>query len=660
MDFSDVPRIRRQLRQLRAKLWIFKEIASEASDSNEGGGTSDTDLYPAVYLVGHSPSTTFLDLRKPAKVTVKYGKRSNARQKQNLEPKSPSLLTAYVSGDMARLPAPVRRQIVAFQDYFKELAEKIWAARSSAKPVGSKNVFDVSNHLDKQSDLAGRRAPSLSQLAAFAVAKNLPLVTPESEEDIDIEEQWYEYIPAEYRRTVLWGHVIELCKAFIPVSKVFVSLTETCLLVDAQLQAWDTLNHFWEMHSAPTMHDMAWSFSASARLQRPTAWVHQIGTGLSVQQCHYIGDPRTTRYLNDSDMDVLTIYGLRLLLLVDEPNPIITPPKTQPWMRKLLRHSCLTCFKPYTCICSATILDLCRRIDTLPVDIPASTRLMLLFRGSQLIGKGTTWGCEMDDDWLRHLRDMSPAESLDEVVLLYPTFKAIRALRQHMLHLEAVPLARKLTLAMMNHFEALQNNNAESGEPAVTIEDLQEELETKKEATTPTLSKLRYEPLIQTWIASTPAQITGSRVPPPSSPASPRRTRQQSRSARSLPTERSFYLDTPRRTSAKPPIIPRPQRKADFHTSPLLLKRMRLGDTPDRSERLTPFAAFNHMKRTNGNDAGKDVHDQKRSRGVPETNRSFIRKASHDENEDITAEAILEMRLAEPLPITEEEDDLLL
>lgn len=218
MDLSDLRKIRRQLRQLRAKLYALSEAARETSyirapDINLVSSTTNVETLSSA---SSSSGTTFLDLRHPsaARVTVKYGKKGRRGGGMQSQARTNGTnghgTTHNVSNlglhrsDLNRLASPVRRQALGLHDCFKDVAEKVWNIGSSSKPSSrtsspQKNL--IKNTLSEVDTIY--TVPSLAQLASFAVAKNIPVSEGEyDDEGLALEEEWYEVVPGHYRRYV--------------------------------------------------------------------------------------------------------------------------------------------------------------------------------------------------------------------------------------------------------------------------------------------------------------------------------------------------------------------------------------------------------------------------------------------------------------------------
>ncbi|KAJ3010693.1 hypothetical protein HKX48_007234 [Thoreauomyces humboldtii] len=487
MDFSDVPKIRRQLRQLRAKLSAFANSARDSpslattstpNTSRESSPTRSHREHPHQRHrhrhPSHSPSATFLDLRTstapPQRVTVKYGKSSRSRVRQTLPPPpSPSILAAYVKDDLARLASPLRRHAGGFNEYFRELAERVWGratigpGRRSRASSGDTSGPMIDDEVADKEKKGGRSVASLSDMAAFAVARNLPLETGgDGDEDVDVEEQWYEYVP---ERLVLWAHVIELCKAYIPVPTTFISIVDACISVNAPLQAWDLLLHFSTLSTSitttptpqTTLNDLAWSFSAANRLNLLTSWCHVVGEGLTVQQSQILAHPRVVKHLDEDQTDVLAVHRIALFLGGDTPS--------------LGPHAEMK-----------VVLDVCQRIDGVTGDIPRSVAHVMALRGSQLLavsGKSRDQARDEEEEpgFMMMLRSSPPTCVLDDLVTFYSTFDALLEVRAHLVDIGASHLAKRVTVVMLNDHAVLSRESASVDGTILEEAELRRDLE---------------------------------------------------------------------------------------------------------------------------------------------------------------------------------------
>ncbi|KAI8819406.1 uncharacterized protein EV422DRAFT_534604 [Fimicolochytrium jonesii] len=659
MDFSQIPKIRRQLRQMRSRLSAFSETGEQYQPLNKGTTSSTAGQGCVNRTTGaNSPTPNFLDLcRPPGKVTQKYGKSKN-RQRQVLAPKSPSLLASYVQGDMMNLASPIRRQTLGFQEYFREVARNVWGSHHAKEVSATYRDDENSQHI-----LKPERVSSLAELSAFALARNLPLATTDNEEDLGLEEEWYEAVPPHHRRAVLWAHIIELCKAFIPSAKVLVPVVDACINAQAPQQAWELLVYFWSLPGGRTLHDMAWSFSVASRLTKSTEWVHTVGRQLRTSECHLIEDVLVRKYLDGCQSELLIVHGLRTLLNMDNQNMTTSQTRINPWIRKLLRHSCVSCSQLYDCLCTATILEICARIDSMPSELSPTYRLALLCRGTELVDMITPSALLNEPpEWVGHLRDHNHLHDLDEMVAFYPTFQAMGNVRQALLAIDAIPLARKINLLMLNHYDTL----AKGAGHVPLIEELKAQLEVQATPRPDKTSRWRYEPLLQTWIASTPLP-NGTNTQKPSTLPHPSpiyaRTRSfiHKTSAQHTPPRQFHFLDKKNRPRVR--TLPPTHNTAFFNpSSKRAAEALWEPDTPvsrpaKRSHidpACTPPAPVlrRHMSDPGGGRGRRTV--------VVKAGDMTAGDLQYMASESLgdTDNAPLEMRVVEPLPMTMEEDDL--
>ncbi|KAJ3158716.1 hypothetical protein HDU86_002681 [Geranomyces michiganensis] len=699
MEFTELPKIRRQLRQLRAKLVSFADVAA-AQTAATSNRTSLNGCSEGAKQPPPSPSWSLLHSHRSApasRVTVRYG-RGKARGRGSTElgiaaasetitpgipPKSPSLLAAYINRDVARqYPSPMRKQTYGFQEYFKELAAKLWAA-GLAEPTGTAS--------------ARFSAAQLSQLAAFSVARNLPLATTDQYDDlniaggsVDVEEQWYEYVPATYRRAILFAHVIELCKAFIGVPIMFIAIVDTCIAVGANHQAFDVLTHFWKVNAAPSSNDMAWAFSAAARLKKMDAWINAIGPRLTVRQVQRIADSHIAKSLTERQSDLLNVYAMQYHLgntsahsAEAMANRITKPAWFGAWVRRLLQHSHFSCPIPHTCPCASTLLTLCGILHTVILQSSQSVSesenetegplwFVVILRGSQIrIKRFEDKSDRREIPWLDALVQQDPPlDLLSEIAVFWPTFNVLAGLRSHLREIGAHAVAKKLTIATLNDYDQICRKTQEHGGQIVSLEEIQQEINMKSETSSPAGNQWRYEPVLQTWIPGTPAamQSHGS-----SSSRANTRTRSSARShhpSRPSPsppprppqppppatprTERCFYLTTSQRNKAKPTMARgrRPRISSSCNVAPL--KRIRIPDDVDdllaSHHNADDWAAPLKKARTTRKEVDFDQNG--------ESEDEF--EEDGKENGRAASRTALEIRTTTALPLTTDEDELAL
>ena len=718
MDWSDVPKIRRQLRQLRARLLPLLHhtdavLAQAQSVSNSHSSRSSRSPPPPPHLVPHpthSPHSTFLDLRRPApptKVTVRYGRSAAARraasagalsQPPPAQPQCP-LARCVALDPVASAESPTaRRQRLAFQEYFDDLADRVWSvvragdrASAGAAVAGDKAALSDAGDTNRPH---GPTCPPLTRLAAFAVARNLPLVTTDllpsssaetspttttsstpAADEIDIEEQWYDYIPACYRRAVLWAHICELCKTLVPSPAAQAWMVETCMRVGARGQAWEVLCGLWDKPAVARGVYTAWAFGVAERMGRMDAWVRVYGRGMTVDACENgaggDGDigavlargvtavTAAPRVASERLQGVLTAYALIAHLQrrdTHRNDDATTWPAA--WVRRVLSHSCLTCDAPYTCPCATALLLACVHSHARAESQQAPLALPILLRGSQLVSPQQQQQHVRRPKWLTALAHANPCpDTLDAVLEFYPTFSALAALQTHARNsIPAPAIAQNLAALVVNHYDAIAAATRVRGGACVGIEEVRRVMAGGGGCEqSSSQQQWRYEPIIQTWVARTPRAAAAAAGAAPAaeedkSPAcraaaAPRTTRS---STMLLPprAERTFYLESPRRTKPRPtPFITPARPTTRGGAGALGLKRFRVvDDCEDLAFAQDGPAAITRRRRV-------------ATAAAPRPGLAVVERVESDEDEE-DAWGRLEMSVGEALPLTQEADEL--
>ncbi|KND01107.1 uncharacterized protein SPPG_04197 [Spizellomyces punctatus DAOM BR117] len=579
MDFTDIRKIRRQLRQLRSKLSALADAAKDAT----------THLRPLDNSSVETPLSKPARYMRHSQVTFKYG-----RTRTRLETRDNTALPPILQGDTRSYASPLRRHTLSFQDYFQDLAEKVWEGCTSPRRKPRKRTsIECYGHV-----------PSLAQFAAFAVAKNMPV--GDYEEEADVEEAWYEALPPHWRRMALWSHVIQLCKAFIPIERVFMSMVDVCIAVQAHQQAWELLHHFWSLRRRHSIADTHWSLTAAFNLRKRTQWVHIIGETLTVHQCNQIGFGKLMEGLNPLQSDLLRMYATRVVLRAGEDAPCCS--RLGEWVHGILIHS-IGC-RGFGCLCLDTIVDLCLDMDSAQLELSPTLRLALLLRYMQLCPTQSDLDATLD-----RISNLSTTSNMDSIVTYLPTHSHLDALRKRFRELDALPLVLRVTITMLNQFEMI-----EGCEDAEKLKRELRELENALAASPEKGTRWRYEPLLDTWIIGTPHPTKCTRPADTTPLANRTRIRIPDSPRGFLGLLNCGYVDTPPRYAEYGYKVP----------SPCGIKRVRID--------IDQHAVAERKRQCTLRERGMDVVEK--------------------ENLEKEESDALDLRIGEPLPFTEEKDEL--
>ncbi|KAJ3183185.1 hypothetical protein HDU85_002211 [Gaertneriomyces sp. JEL0708] len=526
MDYSDLRKIRRTLRQLCAKLDSLADAAMRPSYQHaqrhapqDPNGHKEKDLWePVESLDEDMEDGTFMGFKRPnTRVTFKR-KRPREMEQRDMaalvpRPKAVSA-TATIPSVIhhlefsTHLPSPVRRPIISVIDLFRELIERVWVENPDActhKP--SRHAPPRAGRTcEPTARKPGNKVLPLAELASFEVAKCIPQrgnIIGEDSEDLETQEAWYDAVPAHFRRYVLWSHIIQLCKEHIPIHGPYVSLVEICVSYGAYIQAWELLLHYWFLRQTPTTSDFTWSFSIATKLRKVDTWTRHVGFGLTVQQCSHLLASSVWDFLPSNEVDILKIHALRALISDDFALGSVADhgPK---WLRVMAEHNaqCHTSL----CVCQGTLYDLSTR-PIVTFKPPATLHLALMLRCIQVMSRyPERFPADASiDDVISSAVDVSAGLELDSIIPFFPTFDDMSALKECLRACDALPLVEKLTVAMLDGYDKLRKGNSHTITPS--RKQLQKELHIlgRTLAGRPEAgSRWRYEPLLHTWILATP------------------------------------------------------------------------------------------------------------------------------------------------------------
>ncbi|KAI9017827.1 hypothetical protein BC832DRAFT_618325 [Gaertneriomyces semiglobifer] len=535
MDYSDLRKIRRTLRQLCAKLDSLADAAMrpsyEHAQRQDPSSHMVKDLWePVESLDEDVDDRTFMGFKRPnTRVTFKRKRPREIERRDTLVTRPNVVSTAPTIPSVihhleftTHLPSPVRRPIISVIDLFRELIEKVWVENLDG--CTHKPSRHPPTRAGRTSDPTARKPGNtvfpLAQLASFEVAKCIPQrgnIIGEDSEDLETQEAWYDAVPAHFRRYVLWSHIIQLCKEHIPIHGPYVSLVEICVSHGAYIQAWELLLHYWFLRQTPTTSDFTWSFSIATKLRKVDTWTRHVGFGLTVQQCSHLVASSIWDFLPSNEVDILKIHALRALISDDFALGSVADhgPK---WLRVMAEHNAQCHIS--LCVCQGTLYDLSTRpIATFKP--PATLHLALMLRCIQVMSRyPERFPADASiDDVINSAVDVSAGLELDSIIPFFPTFDDMSTLKDCLRACDALPLVEKLTVAMLDGYDKLRKGDSHTITPS--RKQLQKELHIlgKTLAGRPEAgSRWRYEPLLHTWILATPLSkrhAVDRRVEPP-------------------------------------------------------------------------------------------------------------------------------------------------
>ncbi|KAJ1563114.1 hypothetical protein HK405_000121 [Cladochytrium tenue] len=134
-------------------------------------------------------------------------------------------LEDYVRETLDRLYANLERRLLEDDENCLSLAPEVESANNDEfGNINGGNQCGSGEYKPRTRDRDPQRVPSLLELSAFAYAKIAP-VYKESEVCLD-DDEWYEEIPWHRRDIVLMQHIIEICKALVPIPSAFENLVK--------------------------------------------------------------------------------------------------------------------------------------------------------------------------------------------------------------------------------------------------------------------------------------------------------------------------------------------------------------------------------------------------------------------------------------------------
>ncbi|KAJ3292437.1 hypothetical protein HK104_005304 [Borealophlyctis nickersoniae] len=568
MDYSDIPKIRRQLRQLRAKLIALNGASQAAPTSliktpapasassfltNRHSSSHDDDLFV--------PSGITDALRPPARVTFKGNRSRLSHNGSDARPAFSTMPSDQVE-HLSDLASPVRRHALTLQDHFKDIVSKVWAQNSADCPSRSSSRGGSPTFTNVECNADGRRPAvlPLSTLAAFAVAKSAPDAA-EEELGVDAEEEWYELMPLQSRTMILFEHIVQLCIQQVSIGSVVRGLVETCAEHSASVQGLELLQHLWDLRGIPSCQEYHWAIRLAHKLNLQTRWIHHICDTLTPARSEHLGFHTwlTTFDPHHPHAVLLTSTALETAVEAVEANRHYTNAmwtRVGIWIERLVEHSA-KCDNLYTCPCARTIWKACGKkevLSTCASELRACALLQALHL-TVVIGSSTHLPeSPLIDGWIADLSNISASASLECVTEIFSTVGRLRQIVRSLLRLNAFPVAIALMDVLVTGYDGLTEESLKEGEDLIGKDVLEAELadiqrsfeEFKKDAT-----KWRYEPILDSWIVVTPrplGKITKCRLTSPP-PACAEESEDQMSSIRTTAIATSFVTPPPKRIS---------------------------------------------------------------------------------------------------------------
>ncbi|KAJ3170887.1 hypothetical protein HDU87_008653 [Geranomyces variabilis] len=112
---------------------------------------------------------------------------------------------------------------------------------------------------------------------------------------------------------------------------------------------------------------------------------------------------------------------------------------------------------------------------------------LVMLRGSQIRAIQNGRDRERPNlPWHDFIANHDPSlDLLAETIAFWPTFEALSGIRHHLRAIGAHGVANKLTILTLNDYDRIRDNTNEKGGEMVSLEDLQQEIATNTEISTP-------------------------------------------------------------------------------------------------------------------------------------------------------------------------------
>ncbi|KAJ3038990.1 hypothetical protein HK097_002971, partial [Rhizophlyctis rosea] len=287
MHYADLQRIKRLLRQLRAKLKPFITQQSTTPPSspprskNSPASTAQTPDYSRLLRKTRRQNITFKQPRN--RITTTRRQPSTANDLPFVEPPRQSQASwsnpvASTATSIQTLATPARQHAVSLQDYLKvsisnlcsDLNDRTEEDDDEESGEGSGTKVGVS---------LVRKVPTLFSLAAFALGKAAPDVSS-SDDAVEEEERWYEGIPEHARSAVLLSHITHHHLPHIPHPQVLGPLPH---ILFTSHQPLHTLRTLLLLHSASNPKSLTAKpyLNLATSLNHRKAYLKFIGENLS-------------------------------------------------------------------------------------------------------------------------------------------------------------------------------------------------------------------------------------------------------------------------------------------------------------------------------------------------------------------------------------------
>ncbi|KAJ3041365.1 hypothetical protein HDV00_009506 [Rhizophlyctis rosea] len=327
MEYSDIQKIKRLLRQLRAKLHPLSTAAQphqHPSSSTSSLPTKATTTKDFTLLKPRRNNVTFKQTRGGA------SRRTNsALSAPTTSAEAPKLTRTASSTDSYpsthNLTTPLRRHALSLQDHFKDCIPRLCAGLDAegcsdfsystgpnSNPGSAASSRESSpiifNDLDDKRETT-RSVPSLATLAAFALGKSAPDVTSDAYEDggVELEEEFYEEIPEFARSTVLISHITHLLTTHIPHPSILQTHIQTTLRNSLPLQTYILLLHHHSLSPIRPASSYTWSLNFATQIHKRRSFLAHVADTLTVAAAESVGFGEFVGALEGGEAGVLCV-----------------------------------------------------------------------------------------------------------------------------------------------------------------------------------------------------------------------------------------------------------------------------------------------------------------------------------------------------------------